>query len=49
MTNHHAVSTPKFIAPLQVALNKLAKSGFNVVVRIQFNNKEIFSSTQAQK
>ena len=46
-TNHPAMSTIKFIAPPQFA--KLAKSGFNVVVRIQLNNKEIFSSTRAQK
>ena len=49
MTNHPAMSTIKFLAPLQVAFNKLAKSGFDVVVRIQLNNKEIFSSRQAQK
>ena len=47
VTNHPAMSTVKFIAPLQVAT--LAKSGFNVVVRIQLNNKEIFSSTRTQK
>ena len=44
MTNHTMMSVIKLIAPLQVPYNKLAKSRFNVVVRIQLNNKEVFQA-----
>ena len=43
-TNHPVMSMIKMLAPLQVTFKKLAKSGFNVVVRIQFVNRYVFSS-----